>query len=39
LQGAELPFDRYVSLIQQEARSEQRLQQAAKRSLQLRLWP
>jgi transposase InsO family protein len=39
LHGEVLPFDRYVTLIKQEARSEQRRQQMSRRSFrQLRLW-
>jgi len=39
LYGQELPFDRYVSLIKQQARSEQRRLQMTKRSFQqLHLW-
>ena len=39
LHGQELPFDRYVTLIKQEARSEQRRKPPTRRSFQqLRLW-
>jgi transposase InsO family protein len=39
LYGGELPFERYVTLITQEARSEQRRKSAIRRSFQqLRLW-